>query len=205
MGLSNAERQARHRAKQAAKMEALRNGAAPSQGAEIEALRKRVRELETALAANAEAAPLSDVSHRELSGKLMHAQFEIHRLSRELEEAHKAEPERIAALSQRIRALEQERARRNSASKAARTRTAKAALDPDSAAASEIKGLRTRIKTLQGQLEHANKKHARMSFETKSMIAKALHPDASPSPKDREEAFKAFSGWKADDDAVRRQ
>src|SRR4051794_21484137 len=62
MALSNAERQARHRAKQAAKMEAaLRNGAAQSQCAEIDALRKRVRELETALGAKPQPAMTLDM------------------------------------------------------------------------------------------------------------------------------------------------
>lgn len=207
MALSNAERQARHRAKQAAKMEAaLRNGAAPSQRAEIDALRKRVGELETALAAEVERAPpLTDVSQRELLGKLVNARYENDRLRRQLEEARKAEPEQVAILRQQIGLLEQERARRDRATNAARTRTAKAALDPDSAAASEIKGLKTQIKTLQRRLVVANKKHANMSFETKAMISKALHPDSTPTPGDREEAFKAFSAWKADADAMRRQ
>ncbi|TYL84506.1 hypothetical protein FXB40_44715 [Bradyrhizobium rifense] len=61
MGLSNAARQARHRAKRAAEMEALRNGAAPSQGAEVNALRKRVRELEAALGAKPKPAMTLDM------------------------------------------------------------------------------------------------------------------------------------------------
>ena len=35
-------------------------------------------------------------------------------------------------------------------------------------------------------------------LKTVSMISKALHPDSKPSDQDRAEAFKAFSGWKAD-------
>ena len=37
------------------------------------------------------------------------------------------------------------------------------------------------------------------------MIAKALHPDATPSEEARLEAFKAFSAWKGDRDAARRR
>jgi hypothetical protein len=43
-----------------------------------------------------------------------------------------------------------------------------------------------------------SEKQGVMSFKTASMISKDLHPDSKPSGRDRAEAFKAFSGLKAD-------
>ena len=44
-----------------------------------------------------------------------------------------------------------------------------------------------------------------LTFNASSLIAKALHPDATPSEEVRLEAFKAFSAWKGDRDAARRR
>ena len=44
-----------------------------------------------------------------------------------------------------------------------------------------------------------------LTFRASSLIAKALHPDATPSEEVRLEAFKAFSAWKGDRDAAKRR
>ena len=44
-----------------------------------------------------------------------------------------------------------------------------------------------------------------LTFKASGLIAKALHPDATPSEEVRLEAFKAFSTWKGDRDAARRR
>ena len=44
-----------------------------------------------------------------------------------------------------------------------------------------------------------------LTFKASSLIAKALHPDATPSDEVRLEAFKAFSAWKGDRDVARRR
>ena len=54
------------------------------------------------------------------------------------------------------------------------------------------------------QFQKQSQKQGVMSFKTVSMISKALHPDSKPSDHDRAEAFKAFSGWKADRNAAER-
>ena len=77
-------------------------------------------------------------------------------------------------------------------------KAAKPPLDPDSEAARQIKGLKTRVQTLTRQLAHANKKHGHMTFKTVSLISKALHSDTKPTDEDREEALKAFNAWKSD-------
>jgi hypothetical protein len=43
-----------------------------------------------------------------------------------------------------------------------------------------------------------------LTFKASSLIAKALHPDATPSAEVRLEAFKAFSAWKGDRNVARR-
>ena len=44
-----------------------------------------------------------------------------------------------------------------------------------------------------------------LTFKASSLIAKALHPDATPSAEIRLNAFKAFSAWKNDRDVARRR
>jgi hypothetical protein len=44
-----------------------------------------------------------------------------------------------------------------------------------------------------------------MSFQTMSAISKALHPDHKPSEAELEEAYKAFTAWKADSNKARRK
>ena len=58
-------------------------------------------------------------------------------------------------------------------------------------------GLLTRTKALvrQGNIRAAR---GGLTFKASSLIAKALHPDATPSVQVRLEAFKAFSAWTSD-------
>jgi hypothetical protein len=169
MGLSNAERQARWRAKR---------------DAEIERLRK----------AAGKAAPATS--------------REVERLTQELEQA-KA---RIGQMAEEQTAQTQ-RFRDALKRRADKPKAERPPLDPDSAAAREIKSLKTRIKNLQSELAYIKghykaqsaAKHGLMTFEAASLIAKALHPDSTPSHAVREEAFKAFTAWKSDKGAARRR
>jgi hypothetical protein len=104
-------------------------------------------------------------------------------------------------LRQRVLHLEMALARRESAAKSAQTK-----------AISEIACLKEKNKELQSQLRQMwdwyNNEIANgggLTFKASSLIAKALHPDATPSEEVRLEAFKAFSAWKGDRDAARRR
>jgi hypothetical protein len=77
--------------------------------------------------------------------------------------------------------------------------------------ASEIAHLKEKNKELQFKLRqlwdwHNDEisKAGGLTFKASSLIAKALHPDTSPSEEIRLEAFKAFSAWKSDRDAAKR-
>ena len=101
----------------------------------------------------------------------------------------------------RVLDLETELARRESAARYAKTK-----------AISEIACLRENNKELQSQLRQMwdwyNNEITSvggLTFKASSLIAKALHPDATPSEEVRLEAFKAFSAWKGDRDAARRR
>ena len=103
-------------------------------------------------------------------------------------------------LRQRILDLETALARQESAAKAAQTE-----------AVSEVARLKEKIEELQFELRHTcdwynNEitKAGGLTFKASSLIAKALHPDAPPSEEIRLEAFKAFSAWKSDRDAAKR-
>jgi hypothetical protein len=154
MSLSNAERQARWKAKRSAEIEALRKAAKSADPAseelvqarqEIDRLRAQLAAASKAApekpAADSKAAPPTDAD-RKLRGKWMQAQLEIECLRRQLADAQRAEPEQIAALRKRISDLETASACSAAAAKAAQTKAAKPPLDPESAAAREIKGLR---------------------------------------------------------------
>ena len=104
-------------------------------------------------------------------------------------------------LRQRVLALETALARRESAAKSAQTN-----------AISEIACLMEQNKELQSQLRQMRDWYnseitnvGGLTFKASSLIAKALHPDATPSEEVRLEAFKAFSAWKGDRDAARRR
>ena len=104
-------------------------------------------------------------------------------------------------LRQRVLDLEKALVRRESAVKSAQTK-----------AASEVARLKEKNKELQLKLRHMWDWHNNeitkaggLTFKASSLIAKALHPDATPSEEVRLEAFKAFSAWKGDRDAARRR
>ena len=104
-------------------------------------------------------------------------------------------------LRQRVLDLEKALVRRESAAKSAQTK-----------AASEVARLKEKNKELQFKLRqlwdwHNNEitKAGGLTFKASSLIAKALHPDATPSEEVRLEAFKAFSAWKGDRDAAKRR
>ena len=104
-------------------------------------------------------------------------------------------------LRQRVLDLETALDRQESAAKSAQTK-----------AISEIARLKEKNKELQSQLRQMwdwyNNEITSvggLTFKASSLIAKALHPDATPSEEVRLEAFKAFSAWKGDRDAARRR
>ena len=104
-------------------------------------------------------------------------------------------------LRQRVLDLEKALVRWESAAKSAQTR-----------AASEVVRLKEKNKELQLKLRHMWDWHNNeitkaggLTFKASSLIAKALHPDATPSEEVRLEAFKAFSAWKGDRDAAKRR
>ena len=104
-------------------------------------------------------------------------------------------------LRQRVLDLETELARRESAARSTKTKVI-----------SEIACLKAKNKELQSQLRQMwdwyNNEITSvggLTFKASSLIAKALHPDATPSEEVRLEAFKAFSAWKGDRDAARRR
>ena len=101
----------------------------------------------------------------------------------------------------RVLDLETALARRESAARSTKTK-----------ATSEIACLKEKNKELQSQLRQMwdwyNNEITSvggLTFKASSLIAKALHPDATPSEEVRLEAFKAFSAWKGDRDAARRR
>ena len=103
-------------------------------------------------------------------------------------------------LRHRVLDLETALARRESVAKFAQTQ------------ASEVARLKEKNKELKFKLRqmwdwHNNEitKTGGLTFKASSLIAKALHPDATPSEEVRLEAFKAFSAWKGDRDAARRR
>jgi hypothetical protein len=76
----------------------------------------------------------------------------------------------------------------------------------------EVACLKKQNKELQSQLHQTwnwynNEitRAGRLTFKASSLIAKALHPDATPNEEVRLQAFKAFSAWKSDRDAALRR
>ena len=79
-------------------------------------------------------------------------------------------------------------------------------------AASEVAHLKEKNEELQFKLRQMwdwyndeITKAGGLTFKASSLIAKALHPDATPSEEIRLDAFKAFSAWKSDRDAAKRR
>ena len=104
-------------------------------------------------------------------------------------------------LRQRILDLEKALVRRESAVKSSQTK-----------AASEVARLKEKNKELKFKLRHMWDWHNNeitktggLTFKASSLLAKALHPDATPSEEVRLEAFKAFSAWKSDSDMAKRR
>ena len=104
-------------------------------------------------------------------------------------------------LRQRVLDLQMAIVSRESAFKSAQTK-----------ATNEVANLKEKNKELKSQLRqtwdwHNNEitRAGGLTFRASSLIAKALHPDATPSEEVRLEAFKAFSAWKGDRDAARRR
>ena len=104
-------------------------------------------------------------------------------------------------LRQHVLDLEKALAGRESAANSAQTE-----------AAGEVARLKEKNKELQFKLRqmwdwYNNEitKVGGLTFKASSLIAKALHPDATPSEEVRLEAFKAFSAWKGDRDVAKRR
>ena len=57
---------------------------------------------------------------------------------------------------------------------------------------------------MSADFEKALERKGAMTFKTSSLIANALY-GPEPSPEIREEAYKAFTAWKADDKAAKRR
>ena len=103
-------------------------------------------------------------------------------------------------LRQRVLDLEKALVRHESVAKFAQTQ------------ASQVTRLKEKNKELRFKLRqmwdwHNNEitKTGGLTFKASSLIAKALHPDATPSEEIRLDAFKAFSAWKSDRDVARRR
>ena len=104
-------------------------------------------------------------------------------------------------LRQRVLDLETAAARRESALRSAQT-------EADSAVAclkAQNTELQSQLRQTWNWYNNEITKAGGLTFKASSLIAKALHPDATPSEEVRLEAFKAFSAWKGDRDAARRR
>jgi hypothetical protein len=97
-------------------------------------------------------------------------------------------------LRQRVRALETALARQESAAKSAQTKAIRviARLKEKN----EVR--RSQLRQMYDWYNHEITNAGGLTFKATSLIAKALHPDATPSEDVRLEAFKAFSAWKGD-------
>ena len=97
-------------------------------------------------------------------------------------------------LRQRVRALETALARQESAAKSAQTKAIRviARLKEKN----EVR--RSQLRQMYDWYNHEITNAGGLTFKASSLIAKALHPDATPSEEVRLEAFKAFSAWKGD-------
>jgi len=161
--------------------------------AEIERLRQQLA---------AKAAPAAD---RELHSKYFAALRETDRLRAQLAAFDKLESEQVRALRQRIADLERRLVRRDSAAEAVKPQ-----LDPDSAAAIEIEGLKTWVQNLRRELafwkerDREAGKRGVPSFQVESLFAKALATEHEPTKQARTEAWKAYTAWKADAKKVAR-
>lgn len=161
--------------------------------------RHEIERLRAQLAAATKAAPPATAA-------LLRMKIENDELRKLLAASRKAEPEQIADLRRDIERLQAEQARRDAASKVTEAARERVANDPRIAQLQKTNNeLRKEIAAMRKHFDkQQSQKQGVMSFKTVSMISKALHPDSKPSDHDRAEAFKAFSGWKADRNAAER-
>ena len=103
-------------------------------------------------------------------------------------------------LRQRLRALEAALARRESAAKSAQTKAKRVI----ARLKEKNNERRSQLRQMYDWYNHEITNAGGLTFKASGLIAKALHPDATPSEEVRLEAFKAFSAWKGDRDAARR-
>lgn len=160
--------------------------------------RHEIERLRAQLAAATRAAPPATAA-------LLRVKIENDELRKLLVASRKAEPEQIADLRRYIERLQAEHARRDAPAKVTEAARERVANDPRIAQLQKANSeLRKEIAAMREHLDKQSQKQGVMSFKTASMISKALHPDSKPSDHDRAEAFKAFSGWKADRNAAGR-
>jgi hypothetical protein len=160
--------------------------------------RLEIERLRTQLSAATKAAPPATAA-------LLRMKIENDELRKLLAASRKAEPEQIADLRRDVERLQAEYARRDTVSKVSEAARDRAASDPRIARLQKANSeLRKEIAAMREHFEKQSQKHGVMSFKTVSIISKALHPDSKPSDHDRAEAFKAFSGRKADRNAAER-
>jgi chromosome segregation ATPase len=185
--ISAAERQKRWRAKPDAEIEAARaatiKAALALAKAENDLLRRRILELEAAVA-NRKSALRSAHAKADCEVAVLKEQ------NKELQSQNDLMRQRLLDLETAVASLEN-----------ARTE-----------ADYEVACLEKQTKELQSQLHQTrnwyNNQITRadgLTFKASSLIAKALHPDATPDEEVRLQAFKAFSAWKSDRNAARRR
>jgi hypothetical protein len=157
-----------------------------------------IERLRAQLAAATKAAPPATAA-------LLRMKIENDELRKLLAASRKAEPEQIADLRRDMERLQAEHTRRDAASKVTEAARERVTNDPRIAQLQKTNNeLRKEIAAMRKHFDKQSQTQGMMSFKTVSMISKALHPDSKPSDHDRAEAFKAFSGWKADRNAVER-
>jgi hypothetical protein len=150
-------------------------------------------------------------TERELHGKLMNAMHEIDGLNRKLAAACKSEPDQVRALREEIDALKKRLVRADASAKATQTKAAKAALDPDSDAARQIKGLLTQTQTLRRKLKSLTgileAKGYAMPSETRKALEWVLHPDQRRNATEAQwdKACKLWNAWKDTMDRAHRK
>ena len=185
MMMSAAERQKRWRAKPDAEIEAVRaattKAALALAQAENNVSRRRILDLEAAVASQEVAHTMADceVAFLKEQNNELQSQNDL--------------------LRQRILDLETAIASWESTLRSARIN-----------ADWEVACLKKQNKELQSQLhqtwnDNAITRAGGLTFKASSLIAKALHPDATPDEEVRLQAFKAFSAWKSDRDAAHRR
>jgi hypothetical protein len=189
--ISAAERRKPWRGKPDAEIEAVRaatiNAALALARAENGLLRRRILDLEAA------------VANRESALRSAHAKADCELAV--LKEQNKELQSQNDLMRQRVLDLETAIASWESTLRSARIKADR-----------EVACLKKQNKELQSQLHqtwnwynNAITRAGGLTFKASSLIAKALHPDATPDEEARLQAFKAFSAWKSDRDAARRR